>query len=68
MAYVLQSMLRIRAMREDRAATELTAARLEVSRAQERLLQRKSDLEKYEATKEARRNRIFEAVKIFIYE
>ena len=62
MAYVLQSMLRIRAMREDRAATELTAARLEVSRAQERLLQRKSDLAKYEATKEVRRDRIFEAV------
>jgi hypothetical protein len=62
MAYALQSMLRIRAMREDRAATELTAARREVSRAQERLLQRKRDLEEYEATKEARRDRIFEAV------
>jgi hypothetical protein len=55
-------MLRIRAMREDRAATELTAARREVSRAQERLSQRKRDLEEYEATKEARRDRIYEAV------
>ena len=62
MAYALQSMLRIRAMREDRAATELTAARREVSRAQERLSQRKRDLEEYEATKEARRDRIFESV------
>ena len=51
MAYALQSMLRIRAMREDRAATELTAARREVTRAQERLVQRKRDLEEYEATK-----------------
>ena len=62
MAYALQSMLRIRAMREDRAATELTAARREVSRAQEWLSQRKRDLEEYEATKEARRDRIYEAV------
>ena len=62
MAYALQSMLRIRAMREDRAATEMTVARREVSRAQERLSQRKRDLEEYEATKDARRDRIFEAV------
>ena len=62
MAYALQSMLRIRAMREDRAATELTAARREVTRAQERLVQRKNDLKEYEATKDARRDRIFEAV------
>lgn len=62
MAYALQSMLRIRVMREDRAATELTAARREVSRAQERLSRRKRDLEEYEATKEARRDRIYEAV------
>ena len=62
MAYALQSMLRIRAMREDRAATELTAARREMTRAQERLSQRKRDLEEYEATKEARRDRIYEAV------
>ena len=62
MAYALQSMLRIRAMREDRAATELTAARREVTRAQERLVQRKDDLKEYEATKDARRDRIFEAV------
>ena len=62
MAYALQSMLRIRTMREDRAATELTAARREVLRAQERLSQRKSDLAEYEATKESRRDRIVKAV------
>ena len=47
---------------EDRAATDLTVARREVSRAHERLSQRKRDLEEYEATKEARRDRIYEAV------
>ena len=62
MSYPLQSMLRIRAMREDRAAAELTAARREVARAQERLSQRKSDLAEYEETKDARRDRIFGAV------
>jgi hypothetical protein len=62
MAYALQSMLRIRAMREDRAATELTAARREVARARETLDRRRSDLAEYEATKEQRRDRIFEAM------
>lgn len=62
MAYALQSMLRIRTMREDRAATELTAARREVSHAQERLVRRKNDLAEYEATKEERRDRIYAAV------
>ena len=62
MAYALQSMLRIRTMREDRAATELTAARREVLRAEECLSQRKNDLAQYEATKEERRDRIFAAL------
>ena len=62
MPYALQSMLRIRTMREDRAATELTAARREVARAQEALAQRRNDLAEYEATKEARRDSIFNAV------
>ena len=62
MAYALQSMLRIRSMREDRAATELTAARREVARAQAALERRRCDLAEYEATKEARRDRIYEAV------
>jgi hypothetical protein len=62
MAYALQSMLRIRSMREDRAATELTAARREVARAQERLSKRKNDLAQYEATKEERRDLIYAAL------
>ena len=62
MAYELQSMLRIRTMREDRAANELTAARREVARAQTALERRRCDLAEYEATKEERRDRIYEAV------
>ncbi len=62
MAYALESMLRIRTMREDRAATELTAARREVVRAQEALAQRRNDLAEYEVAKEARRDSIFSAV------
>ena len=62
MAYALESMLRIRTMREDRAASELTAARREVARAEARLSGRKAELAEYEATKEERRERIFAAV------
>ena len=62
MAYALQSMLRIRSMREDRAATELTAARREVARAQAALERRRCDLAEYEATKEERRDRIYAAI------
>ena len=62
MAYALQSMLRIRAMREDRAATELTAARREVARAQDVLVRRRSELAEFESAKESRRDRIFQAV------
>jgi hypothetical protein len=62
MTYAFQSILRIRSVREDRAAAELTTARRAVSQAQERLVQRKNDLAEYEATRETRRDRIFEAV------
>ncbi len=62
MGYELQSMLTIRTMREDRAASELTTARREVTRARQRLDERKNDLAEYEATKESRRERIFAAV------
>jgi hypothetical protein len=62
MAYALQSLLRIRQMREDRAASELTVARREVANAQRTLEARQADLAAYEATKEARRNRIFDAI------
>ena len=62
MAYELQSMLRIRTMREDRAANELTAARREVVRARETLDRRRCDLAEFEATKEQRRDRIYGAM------
>ena len=62
MAYALQSMLRIRTMREDRAATELSTAQREVSRAQEALDRCRCDFAEYEATKEERRDKIYEAV------
>ena len=62
MPYALQSMLRIRAMREDRASAELSAARQEVRKANEALEEQKKILKEYEETKEERRDRIFEAV------
>lgn len=62
MVYELQSLLRIRTMREERAAAELTTARREVSMAQDRLDRRTRDLAEYEAAKDERRERIFEAV------
>ena len=62
MAYALQSMLRIRTMREDRAATELSTAQREVARAQEALDRCRCDFAEYEATKEERRDKIYEAV------
>ena len=62
MPYALQSMLRIRAMREDRASAELSAARQEVRKANEALEEQKRVLKEYEDTKEERRDRIFESV------
>ena len=62
MAYALQSLLRIREMREERAANDLTMARRDVANAERALAERRADLANYEATKEARRNRIFEAI------
>lgn len=62
MSYQLQSLLNIRQMREDRAATELTSARREVARAQAQLEARRNDLKEYEATKESRRDRIYDAI------
>ena len=62
MAYALQSMLRIRMMREDRASAELSAARQEVRRAEQNLEESKETLRQFEATKEERRDRIYAAV------
>lgn len=62
MGYALQSLLRIRLMREDRASSELTAARQAVARAQEFLDARKRELETYNQTREERRDRIYASV------
>lgn len=62
MGYELQSLLRIRLMREDRASGELTAARQAVARAQEALDARRQELEDYSKTREERRDRIYAAV------
>ncbi|MBQ6338535.1 MAG: YscO family type III secretion system apparatus protein [Kiritimatiellae bacterium] len=62
MGYALQSLLRIRLMREDRASSELTAARQAVTRAQEFLDARKRELETYNQTREERRDRIYASV------
>ena len=62
MGYALQSLLRIRLMREDRASSELTAARQAVARAQDALDARKRELETYNQTREERRDRIYASV------
>ncbi len=62
MPYLLQPLLKIRAMREDRAAGELTVARRAVSVAEEAVEERKKELEEFERTKEERRDRIYDAI------
>lgn len=62
MAYVLQPLLNIRLMREDRASGELTAARRAVRTAEESLEDRKRELADFERTKEERRDRIYDAI------
>ena len=62
MAYALQPLLRIRAMREDRAGGELTAARKAVDAAREALEARQRELDAYNSTKEERRDRIYAAI------
>ncbi len=62
MAYLLQPLLRIRTMREDRATGELTAARQALAAAEEALTARRRDLAEWEETKEERRDRIYAAI------
>ena len=62
MPYLLQPLLRIRTMREDRASGELVAAKRDLAIAEEALEERRKDLEEWEATKEERRDRIYAAV------
>lgn len=62
MAYVLQPLLKIRLMREDRASGELTAARQAREKAESVLLERQKDLDAYNETREERRDRIYAAI------
>ena len=62
MAYALESMLRIRVMREDRAGKELVAARHAREVAQAELDARKRKLAEYAETREERRDRVFETI------
>jgi len=62
MRYPLQSMLTIRRMREDRAAGELTHARHVRENAAETLVRKSEALESFEATKDERRDRVYETV------
>ena len=62
MPYALQPMLCIRVRREDRAATELVAARTAEREAERALEERKEELAEYERTKEERRDRVYDKV------
>ncbi|MBR6021440.1 MAG: YscO family type III secretion system apparatus protein [Kiritimatiellae bacterium] len=62
MPYTLQPLLRIRVTREDRARGELTAARRAVAEAEEALAARQRELAEWEQTKDARRDRIYDAI------
>lgn len=60
--YPLQSMLNIRAMREDRAASDLSRARRARIAAERTLEEKREVRSRYEQTKEARRDRVYDAV------
>ena len=62
MAYQLDSLMKIRIRREDAARSELTAARMRMSQAQNELEARKEELRLYEETKDERRDRIYVAI------
>lgn len=62
MAYQLESMLKIRAMREDRAGTELTGARRAKIAAEQVLEEKKASREAFETTKDERRDKLYAAV------
>ena len=62
MAYALESMLRIRVMREDRAGKDLVTARHAREAAQTELDARRQKLHSYSLTKEERRDRVFDTI------
>ena len=62
MAYLLQPLLNIRIMREDRASGELVAAKQAVRAAEAAVEDRKREFAEFERTKEERRDRIYDAI------
>jgi len=62
MIYPLQSLLKIRSMREDRASTVLTGARRARANAADVLSRKREARERYEETKDERRDRVYETV------
>ena len=62
MAYALESIRRVRVMREDRAGKDLVAARHAREVAQVELDARKRKLDDYAQTKDERRDRVFETI------
>ncbi len=62
MPYALESMLRIREMREDRASKELVAARHAREHAATELATRQESLQNYRNTKEERRDKVFATI------
>lgn len=62
MSYALESLLKIRVMREDRAGTELTGARRARSSAERALAEKTEACVDFESHKDERRDKIYEAV------
>ncbi len=62
MPYALEPLLDIRVMREDRASAALTAARQAAAAAADAVDARKAELEKFEASKDERRDRIYDTI------
>lgn len=62
MAYALQSMLKIRTMREDRTQSELALARSAKATAEAALEKRTMAIVDYETTKDERRDKVYAAV------
>lgn len=62
MAYALQSMLRIRTMREDRTQSELAQARSAKAAAEKALEARVEAIIEYETTKDERRDKVYSMV------
>lgn len=62
MSYALESLLKIRVMREDRAGTELTSARRARSSAERALAEKTEACVDFESHKDERRDKIYEAV------